>query len=157
MNPPANVGDTGLIPAPGSLHMLWGNWPGVPQLPSLYSRAHEPQLDKSPSNTVKGPTCCNWDLMQPKLNTYLKNSMWPCWTVSTMSEGSLSSLLYTWQVFNDYLLNWWRGLISVGKPAAVEVGIENITNILRCSWWGKLLCWVVGGVEGALNIPSHSL
>ena len=43
-NPPANAGDTGSSTGPGRSHMLWGNWARAPQLPSLRSRAHEPQL-----------------------------------------------------------------------------------------------------------------
>ena len=31
-NPPANAGDTGLSPGPGSSHMLWSNQARVPQL-----------------------------------------------------------------------------------------------------------------------------
>ena len=42
--PPANAGDTGSIPGPGRSHMPQSNWARVPQLLSLCSRAHEPQL-----------------------------------------------------------------------------------------------------------------
>ena len=50
-NPPANVGDTGLSPGPGRSHMPWSNKARVPQLLSLCSRAHEPQL-LSPHATI---------------------------------------------------------------------------------------------------------
>ena len=43
-NPPANAGDTGLSPGPGRSHMLRSNLARAPQLLSLCSRAHEPQL-----------------------------------------------------------------------------------------------------------------
>ena len=43
-NPPANAGDTGSSPAPGRSHMPRSNKGYVPQLLSLRSRAHEPQL-----------------------------------------------------------------------------------------------------------------
>ena len=43
-NPPANAGDTGLSPGPGRSHMPQSNQDHAPQLPSLRSRAHEPQL-----------------------------------------------------------------------------------------------------------------
>ena len=38
-NPPANAGDTGLIPRPGRFHTSWSNWACEPQL-----RAHGMQL-----------------------------------------------------------------------------------------------------------------
>ena len=43
-NPPANAGDTGSSPGPGRSHMPWSNEARAPQLLSLRSRAHEPQL-----------------------------------------------------------------------------------------------------------------
>ena len=43
-NPPANAGDRGSSPGPGRCHMLWSNEVRAPQLLSLCSRAHEPQL-----------------------------------------------------------------------------------------------------------------
>ena len=43
-NPPANAGDTGSSPGPETSHMLWSNQAQVPQLLSLCSRAHKPQL-----------------------------------------------------------------------------------------------------------------
>ena len=43
-NPPANAGDTGLIPGLGESHMSQSNWACVPQLLSLLSRVYEPQL-----------------------------------------------------------------------------------------------------------------
>ena len=45
-NPPANTGDTGSSPGPGRSHMPRSNYARVPQLLSLRSRAHEPQLLK---------------------------------------------------------------------------------------------------------------
>ena len=46
-NPPANAGDTGSSPGPGRSHMPRSNQARVPQLLSLRSRAHEPQLPKA--------------------------------------------------------------------------------------------------------------
>ena len=43
-NPPANAGDKGSSPGPGSSHMPRSNEARVPQLLSLRSRAREPQL-----------------------------------------------------------------------------------------------------------------
>ena len=43
-NPPANAGDKGLSSGLGRSHMLWSNWACAPQLPSVCSGAHEPQL-----------------------------------------------------------------------------------------------------------------
>ena len=43
-NPPANAGDMGLILGPGRSHMPRSNYARAPQLPSLRSRAREPQL-----------------------------------------------------------------------------------------------------------------
>ena len=43
-NSPANAGDMDSIPGPGRSHMPWSNKARVPQLLSLCSRAHEPQL-----------------------------------------------------------------------------------------------------------------
>ena len=45
-NPPANAGDMGLSPGPGRSHMPRSNQAHAPQLLSLCSRAHEPQLLK---------------------------------------------------------------------------------------------------------------
>ena len=45
-NLPASSGDTGSSPGPGRSHMPRGNWAHAPQLLSLCSRAHEPQLLK---------------------------------------------------------------------------------------------------------------
>ena len=50
-NPPANTGDMGSSPGPGRSHMPRSNEARVPQLLSLRSRAHEPQL-LSPSATT---------------------------------------------------------------------------------------------------------
>jgi len=41
--PPANAGNTGLIPGLGRFHRPWATKVRVPQLLSLHSRAHEPQ------------------------------------------------------------------------------------------------------------------
>ena len=43
-SPPANAGDTGLIPGLGRSQMQWSNQAHVPQLLSLCSGAREPQL-----------------------------------------------------------------------------------------------------------------
>ena len=43
-NPPANAGDMGSSPGPERFHVLWSNKARAPQLLSLRSRAHEPQL-----------------------------------------------------------------------------------------------------------------
>ena len=43
-NPPANAGNMGSSPGPGRSHMPWSNEARAPQLVSLHSRAHEPQL-----------------------------------------------------------------------------------------------------------------
>ena len=51
-NPPAIAGDTGSSPGPGRFHMLQSNEACVPQLLSLHSRAHKPQLLK--------PACHNY-------------------------------------------------------------------------------------------------
>ena len=40
-NPPANVGDTGLIPGLGRFHVLWSNQAHVPQLLSLSAATTE--------------------------------------------------------------------------------------------------------------------
>ena len=45
-NQPANAEDMGSIPSPGRFHMLQSNLARAPQLLSLCSRAHEPQLLK---------------------------------------------------------------------------------------------------------------
>ena len=43
-NLPANAGHMGSIPGPGESHMPRRNWTRGPQLLSLRSRAHKPQL-----------------------------------------------------------------------------------------------------------------
>ena len=45
-NLPANAGDMGSSPDPGRSHMLQSNYTHEPQLLSLRSRAHKPQLLK---------------------------------------------------------------------------------------------------------------
>ena len=55
-NSPANAGDTGSIPGPGTLHMLWNIQACVPELLSAHAaateacmpRAYAPQQGKSP-------------------------------------------------------------------------------------------------------------
>ena len=43
-NLPVNAGDMGSSPGPGKSHMLWSNKARAPQLWSLCSRGHVPQL-----------------------------------------------------------------------------------------------------------------
>ena len=59
-NPPANAGDTGLSPGLGSSHMPWSTKARVPQLLSLRSRAHEPQLLSPFATTTetRAPRAC---------------------------------------------------------------------------------------------------
>ena len=52
-HPPANAGHTGSIPGPGGSHMPWNNWVHAPQLLSLCSRAHEPQLLSARATTTE--------------------------------------------------------------------------------------------------------
>ena len=80
-DPPANAGDTGLIPGWGRFHMVQSNQSHAPQLLSLCSRAWELQLLSPHATTTEGcapwnlcstqvrnphtttrraPTCCNW-------------------------------------------------------------------------------------------------
>ena len=47
-NPPANAGDMGSTPGPGTSHMLWGNQAPVSQLLSLSPRDHAVQREKPP-------------------------------------------------------------------------------------------------------------
>ena len=47
-NPPANAGDMGLSPSPGRSHIPQSNQARAPQLLSLRSRTHKPQLLKPP-------------------------------------------------------------------------------------------------------------
>ena len=55
-NPPANAEDTGSSPGPGRSHVLRSNSACAPQLLSLRSRAHEPQLLKP---VCLEPVLCN--------------------------------------------------------------------------------------------------
>ena len=55
-NPPANVGDTGSSPGPGRFHMPQSKEACVPQLLSLHSRAHEPQLLSPRATTAEACT-----------------------------------------------------------------------------------------------------
>ena len=59
-NLPANAGDTGSSPGPGRSHMPWSNEARVPQLLSLCSRAHEPQLLSPHATTTEAhvPRAC---------------------------------------------------------------------------------------------------
>ena len=76
-NPPANAGDTGSIPGPGRSHVPRSNKARVPQLLSLRSRAHEPQLLKPArletelrnkrSHRSEKPTRRKEDPTQPKI------------------------------------------------------------------------------------------
>ena len=52
-NPPANAGDTGSSPSLGRSHMPWSNQARAPQLMSLYSGAHEPQLLRLRATTTE--------------------------------------------------------------------------------------------------------
>ena len=52
-NLPAIAGDTGLIPGPGRSHMPQSNSARAPQLPSLHSRAHDPQLLSPCATTIE--------------------------------------------------------------------------------------------------------
>ena len=55
-NPPANAGDMGSSPGPGGSHMLRSNEARAPQLLSLRSRAHDPQLLSLHATTTEGRT-----------------------------------------------------------------------------------------------------
>ena len=55
-NPPANAGDTGSSPGPGRSHMPWSNQARAPQLLSLRSRAHGPQLLSPCATTTEALT-----------------------------------------------------------------------------------------------------
>ena len=87
-NPPANAGDTGSIPSPGSFHILWSNKrslcattaESVPQSPATREAAvmrnfrtarkssfHSLQLEKILRSSE--------DPAQPKRNKYLKNKL----------------------------------------------------------------------------------
>ena len=59
-NPPANAGDTGSSPGPGRSHMPRSNYARAPQLLSLCSRAHEPQLLslRATTNEARAPRAC---------------------------------------------------------------------------------------------------
>ena len=46
-NPPANAGDTGLVPSPGGFHMPWGNQARARQLWCLGSAAWAQQRSAS--------------------------------------------------------------------------------------------------------------
>ena len=50
---PASAGDMGSIPGLGGFHMPWSNQAHVPELLSLWSRTHEPQLPVHVKQQVK--------------------------------------------------------------------------------------------------------
>ena len=52
-NPPANAGNTGSSPGPGRSHMLRSNSAHASQLPTLRSRAREPQLMSPRATTTE--------------------------------------------------------------------------------------------------------
>ena len=55
-NPPANAGYMGSNPGPGRSHMPRSNLTRAPQLLSLRSRAHEPQLLSPRATTTEART-----------------------------------------------------------------------------------------------------
>ena len=59
-NLPASAGHTGSSPGPGRSHMLRSNYAHAPQLPSLRSRAHKPQLlsPRATTTEVHAPRAC---------------------------------------------------------------------------------------------------
>ena len=59
-NPPANAGDTSLIPGLGRSHVPWGSWAHASQLLSLCSRALEPRLLSPHAQLLKpvNPRAC---------------------------------------------------------------------------------------------------
>ena len=59
-SPPANAGDTGSSPGLGGSRMPRSNWARAPQLLSLRSRAHEPQLSSPRDTTTEthAPRAC---------------------------------------------------------------------------------------------------
>ena len=61
-NPPANARDTGSSPGPGRSHMPQSNKARAPQLLSLRSRAHEPQLLSPCATTTEPESHNNWSL-----------------------------------------------------------------------------------------------
>ena len=74
-NPPANAGDTGLIPGPRGSHMSWSSYTRVLQLFSLgtYSpcsatKAATPTKSSSCSPQLRKPRCNSEDAVQQKTN-----------------------------------------------------------------------------------------
>ena len=59
-NPPANAGDKGSSPGPGSSHMPRSNEARAPQLLNLRSRAQKPQLlsPRAPTTEAHVPRAC---------------------------------------------------------------------------------------------------
>ena len=57
---PANAGDAGSGSGLGGSHMLWGNEACAPQLLSLRSRSHEPQLlsPRATATEARAPGAC---------------------------------------------------------------------------------------------------
>ena len=66
-SPPANAGDMGSIPGPGRSHLPRSNYASAPQLPSLSSRAHEPQLLSPRATTTEArlPRAHAWQQEKP--------------------------------------------------------------------------------------------
>ena len=64
-NPPANAGDTGSIPGPGRSHIP-GSKARAPQLLSLHSRAHEPQLLSPCAATREATATCTATKSSPR-------------------------------------------------------------------------------------------
>ena len=65
-NPPANAGDVDLSPGPGRSHMPRSNKACAPQLLSLHSTAHEPQLLSPSAMTPEAHTPRSRALQQEK-------------------------------------------------------------------------------------------
>lgn len=100
-NPPADAGDTGLVPCPGRSHMLRSKSAHAPQLlikpaclrakspateplcvgPALTCReAHVPQLERHPSAGQKKPVCSNQKVKECVLKIGTLNqvtNLWP--------------------------------------------------------------------------------
>ena len=76
-NPPANAGDTGLIPGPRGSHTPCSNQARVPQLLSLRSRGpgvvtEEATTMRSPRTAKRSPTShSNEDPVPPKINKHI--------------------------------------------------------------------------------------
>ena len=66
-NLPANAGDMGSSPGPGRSHMPRSNQARAPQLLSLHSRAHKPQLLSPCATTTEAcaPRACALQQQKP--------------------------------------------------------------------------------------------